>query len=162
MIAADIRSEPQYSTEKENSLNQGKIVGYKVTRTFVLKVRDVTAFAKLVDELLNFGGVEFLGIDSGLSKEKEVVDEIFEKALANAREQAEKTLKTMGMKLDSIFAVSPVAFTEIQRRIFGSSAPTAETESALPAQGRNASDYRLAPITVSQSIRVIYLISPVK
>ena len=37
------------------------------------------------------------GIDTGLIKEKEVRDEIFEKALMNSRERAEKTLQTMGM-----------------------------------------------------------------
>jgi hypothetical protein len=116
----------------------------------------------MVDELLAIGGTEFSGIDTGLIKEKEITEEMFEKALVNARERAEKTLNTIGMKIDSVFAVSPVAFTGIQRGIFGSSVPTAEYESALPAGGRNASAYRLAPITVSQSVHVIYLISPAK
>jgi uncharacterized protein YggE len=165
VIAADIRSEPQYSNEKENSFKQGKIVGYKVTRSFAVKVRDVTAFAKLVDELLGFGDVEFSGIDAGLRKEKEVVDEIFEKALANAREQSEKTLKTMGMKVDSLFAVSPVAFPSIQSQIFGSSSTerVIVTGSYIPTGGNlEPSEYRLAPVKVSQSIHVIYLISPAK
>ena len=101
VIAADLKSEPLYSKEEESSRKQVKVVGYKVTRSFSVKVRDMTAFAKLVDELLGFGGTEFSGIDTGLSKEKEVSDEIFDKSLANAREQADKTLRTMGMKVDS-------------------------------------------------------------
>lgn len=52
-------------------------------------------------------GTQLSGIDPGLTKEKEIKDEILDKAIANAREQAEKTLKAMGAKIDSVFAVSP-------------------------------------------------------
>jgi hypothetical protein len=67
----------------------------------------------------------------------------------------------MDMKIDSVFAVSPVSFPEIQGRFFrspervivtGSNVPTLE-ESGLPK-------FRLAPITMSESVHVIYLISP--
>lgn len=165
VIAADLKSEPQY--EKEDlGRKQGKIVGYAVTRSFSVKVRDVTLFARLVDELLGIGGTEFSGIESGLAKEKDVREEIFEKAVANAREQADKTLKAMGMKIDSLFAISPVSFSEIRSRMFGTDYSEATTERVIVTGsyiGNNVqSEYRLAPVTVSQSIHVIYLISPAK
>lgn len=162
VVAGDLKSEPQYENEEESGRKRGKIIGYSVTRIFAVKVRDVTILPKLVDELLAISGVEFSGVDPGLSKEKEMQDEIGKKALIKAREQAENTLKEIGMKIDSIFAVSPVAFTQIQFGIFRSSVPRAETESALPAGSLTASEYRLAPITISQRVHVIYLISPAK
>lgn len=158
--ATDLKSEPQYENADESGKKRGRIIAYSVGRSFAVKVRDVTAFPKLVDELLAIVGVEFSGIDAGLSKAKEMEDEVWEKALKNTRERAEKTLQAAGMKIDSIFAISPVAFPAI-RGVFGSSAPTAEYESALPAQGYT-SEYRLAPVTISQSVHVIYLISPAK
>ena len=165
IIATDLKSEPQYENDDDSSRKRTKIVGYAVTRSFTVLVRDVTAFARLVDELLAIAGTEFSAIDGGLTKEKEVRDDMYEKALANARERAEKTLKTMGMKIDSVFAVSPVAFPGIQTRIFSES--TTErvivTGSYIPAGGNLApSQYRLAPVIVSQSIHVIYLISPAR
>jgi uncharacterized protein YggE len=169
VIAADLKSEPQYQNEEGSGRKQGKIVGYAVARSFAVKVRDVTIFARLVDELLGMGGTEFSGIDPGLTKEKEVRDEVFDKAVANAREQAAKTLNTMGMKIDSLFAISPVSFSQIRGRIFGSDYGEATTErvivtgSYIPTGGNLApSEYRLAPVTISQNIHVIYLISPVK
>ena len=114
-----------------------------------------------MDELIAFGSVEFSGIDTGLSDEKTMRDEIWKRALTNARERAEKTLKEIGMKIDSIFAVSPVTFPEIRQRIFGySERPSAESESALVKLP--PSQYRLAPVTISQSVHVIYLITPLK
>jgi len=129
-------------------------------RTFRVKVRDVNAFPKLANDLLAIEGIEFSSIESGFSKEKEVENQIWDKALANARERSEKTLKAMGLKIDSIFAVSPVAFPEIQSKVFGvgPSAGAVEVERMIEA----GPQYRLAPITVSQSVHVIYLISPVK
>jgi len=170
VIAADLKSEPQYAKEEESSRRQGKIIGYVVTRTFAVKVRDVTLFARLVDELLSTPGTEFSGIEPGLAKEKEIRDEIFEKAVANAREQADKTLKKMDMKIDSIFGISPASFAQIRTRMFGSDYSEATTErvivtgSYIPAGGGNTapSEYRIAPVSVSQSIHVIYLISPSK
>lgn len=161
VIASDLKSEPQYE-EKESGRKQGRIIGYAVARSLSVKVRDITAFAKMVDELLAIGGTEFSGIDTGLIKEKEVRDEMYEKALANARERADKTLQTMVMKIDSVFAVSPAPFPEIQSRMFGTTERVIASGSYSSAVGLAASEYRLAPVTVSQSIHVIYLISPAK
>jgi uncharacterized protein YggE len=116
-------------------------------------------FPKLVDELLAVGNAEFSDIASGLSTEREIQDQLWEKALNNARDQAEKTLKTTNMKIDSVFAVSPVAFPEIRPRIFG----TGEVAGRVIVTGSNIPmtepEYRLAPVSVSQSVHVIYLIS---
>jgi uncharacterized protein YggE len=163
VIASDLKSELQYEDEEESSRKRGKIIGYSITRPFTVKVRDVTAFAKLVDELIAIGGLEFSGIDAGLADEKAMQDEIWKKSLANARERAEKTLKEIGMKIDSIFAVSPVTFPEIRQKIFGSSELQVSSYAAreLP-QKADPSQYRLAPVAITQNVHVIYLISPLK
>lgn len=166
IVASDIKSEPQFENNEEYGRKRGKVIGYSVTRTFAVKIREIQSFAKLVDELITIAGVEFSGIEAGLTKEKEIRGEIFERALTNAREQAEKTLKPMDMKIDSVFAVSPYPVPDILSRMF----PTSSTErvivtgSYIPTAGIKAapSQYRIAPLTVSQSINVIYLISPGK
>jgi hypothetical protein len=65
----------------------------------------------------------------------------------------------MNMKIDSVFAVSPVPFPEIRTRIFGSEERVLVTGSNIPM---TEPEYRLAPVTVSQNVHVIYLISPAK
>ena len=161
VIAEDLRSHPQYEGEHVDPSKPGKIVGYVVTRQFTVKMRDVTAFANLVDELLALGGVEFSGIDGGLSTEKEMKDEVWEKALNDARERAEKTLRMARMKIDSVFAISPVPFPDIRHKILRGS----QTYEAGETHREVVPDplrYRLAPISVTQTVHVIYLISPLK
>lgn len=169
VIASDIKSEPQF--EKGDDYKRGKVTGYSVTRTFTVAVRDIATFASIVDELLTVGGLEFSSIDPGLVKEKELRDEMFDKALANARERAEKISKAMDTRIESIFAISPAAFSEIRSRIFGADTTEATTErvvvtgSYIPAGGAPnpvVSEYRLAPLKVSQTVHVIYLIAPAR
>jgi uncharacterized protein YggE len=135
-----------------------------------MKVRDVAAFPKLADKLIAIGGTQFSTINGGLQKEKEMQEDLWTKAVANAREQAEQTLQPMGMKIDSAFAISPVPVPEISSAMFpkdrsgpaeaervivtGSNVPTAEEA--------NPSQYHIAPIAVTQIVHVIYLISPAK
>lgn len=117
VIAEDIRSEADFE-QGEGYRNRGKLIGYVVTRPFSVKVRDVPSFPTLVDDLVAVGDVEFGGIEAGLAKAKEIENQLWDNAVTNTRERAEKTLKQAAMKIDSVFAVSPVAFPEIQRRIF--------------------------------------------
>lgn len=159
VIAENLNSEPEFEQEETYPRRRGKLVDYRVVRTFKVKVRDVTVFPKLVNDLLAIGGVEFSSIESGFSKEKELEIQIWDKALGNARERADSTAKAMGMKIDSVFAVSPVNFLEIESKLFGTGIGSrgAEVQRVIESP-----QYHLAPITVSQEVHVIYLISPAK
>jgi uncharacterized protein YggE len=169
VIAESLRSEPQFENE-ENYQRRGKLIGYVVMRPFEVKVRDVASFPKLADELVAIGGVDFSVIEGGLQKEKEMQEELWTKAITNAREQAEKTLNPVGMKVDSVFAISPVPVPEISSTMFpkdragGAGAEKViVTGSNIPtAEGAKPSQYHLAPITVTQIVHIIYLISPAK
>ena len=92
---------------------------------------------------------------------------MWSRALVNAREQADKTLSEVGMKVDSVFAVSPVSFASISSSIFSNEA-TAErvvvVGSYIPTgeSAKPPSRFQLAPIEVTQKAHVIYLISPAK
>ena len=159
VVAEDLRSQPQYESEHVEPSKAGKIIGYIVTRQFMVKMRDVTAFAKVVDELLALGGVEFNEIDGGLSNEKEIQDEVWQKALTDGRDRAERTAKTAGMKIDSVFAISPVAVPEIRANMLrgsGSSPVLAVQREVDPLK------YRLSAVSVTQTVHLIYLISPLK
>src|SRR6266550_681767 len=99
VIAESIRTESEFEREENYPYKSGKLIGYKVSRPFQVKIRDITIFPKLADDLIAIGGVEFWGIDGGLAKEKEMENEVWDKALTNARERAEKTLNAMNMKI---------------------------------------------------------------
>jgi uncharacterized protein YggE len=160
VIAESLRSEPQYENE-ETYQRRGKIIGYSVARPFRVKVRDVAIFPKLSDDIIAATGAEFSEIDGGLEKETDIQKELWTKAVQNAHEQAEKTLKSVGMKIDSVFAISPVPVLEIASTMFPKEQNYGETERVIAAE-KAPSQYHVAPITVTQVVHVIYLISPEK
>ncbi|HYR23863.1 MAG TPA: SIMPL domain-containing protein [Chthoniobacterales bacterium] len=161
VIAQSLESEPQFEQGEKYIPNHGKLVGYEVSRPFEVKIRDIAAFPKLVDELIAVGGIEFSSSGGGLTKQKEVEEQLADKALTNARERADKTAKAMGVKIESVFAISAVPFAEVHNSMFPSERVTV-TGSNIPTARSRTPEYRFAPITVSQEIHVIYLISSAK
>lgn len=157
IIAEDLKSDPQYA--EESSGKRSKIIGHRVTRSFNVKVHDLPAFGKLVDELLAIAGVEFSNIDSWLSDEKAVKEELWEKALADARDRAEKTAQALGVKIDSVFAASRVGFPRIAPQMFGSPDDDAVAQRTIVT---GPPEYVLGPVLISENVYVIYLVSPAK
>jgi uncharacterized protein YggE len=162
VIAEDLRSEPEFEQEEGYSRGRGKLVGYKVTRPFEIKIRDIGALPKLADELIRIEGAEFSGIEGSLAKEKEVQEELRGKALADARMKAETSIKSIGMKIDAVFAVAPISPVEIEHNIFGEITRLGVRGAELAERTAPSPEYRLAPVTINQEAHVIYLISPAK
>lgn len=159
VIAADLESEAEYE-RPDDAERRGKLLGYRVTRPVVVKVRDIKKFPKLVDELLALKVHEFTSISGGLINEQEVEDQVWEKAIANARQRAEKTAAAAGMQIQSVFAMSPVEFPQIHTRIFRGGSIAMYSMDAAPKI--EPSQYRLVPVSISQSVHVIFLIAPAK
>ena len=160
VVAENIQSRPEFEQEENYGHRREKLVGYIVTRSFEIKVRDLTVFPKLVNDLIGLGGVQFYEAKGELSQEREIGQQLTDKALTNARERADKTAKGMGVKIESVFAISTVSFPQIQSEMF----PTEKvvvTGMNIPSS-QSAPEYHLAPITVAQEVHVIYLISPAK
>jgi uncharacterized protein YggE len=109
-VAQDLQSEPKYERDEADQNKRGQLIGYVVTRSFKVNVRDLTKYGKLGDQIMALGGIRLGYISGELSDREKLGEELWPKAIANAREQAEKTLKPMGMKIDSVFAVSSIDF----------------------------------------------------
>ena len=170
VIAEDLRTETEFEESEKGARNTQKVIGYTVRREFEVKVRDLKTFPKLVDDLIATVNAElsYNGISQEYSKHKELEKQLWEEAVTNARADADRTLKNTGMKVDSIFAISPVGISEIASGMFpkGGSSEVERvvvTGSNIPtADERLPSEYRLTPISFEQVVHVVYLISPAK
>lgn len=162
VVAQDLHSEPEYENDESDQRKRGKLIGYVVTRPFEVSVRELTKYGKLADHILAVGGVEFSYIAGDLSNREEVGDQLWPKAIADARTRAEKTLKPMGMKIDSVFAVSSIDFAEIKSKFITSGERVVVTGSNIPAPPDEPSQYRPEMVTITSTAHVIYLISAAK
>jgi len=162
VVAQDLRSEPDYEQDEADQNKRGKLIGYIVTRSFKVNVRDLTKYGKLGDQIMALGGVRLGSISGEVSDRQKIAEELWPKAIANAREQAEKTLKPMEMKLDSVFAVSSIDFGEIKGEFLKSGERVVVTGMNIPTPPDQPSEYRLEMIGIESTAHVIYLISPAK
>ena len=164
VVAQDIKSEAEFERNEAHPQEYGKLIGYEVKRPFTVKIRDVSIFAKLVDELIGAANVELDTFVPGLSNEKEIADQLWDKAIANAREKAEKTVKQVGMKIDSVFALSPIAYPQIYTEFFqrNEAERVIVTGSNIPTAEGGRAQYWLGTVSLDQKVHVIYLISPAK
>lgn len=162
VVAQDLQSEAEFERDEADSQKRGKQIGYLVTRGFRVTVRDLTKYGKLGDQIMNLGGVKLSYMSSDLSNRDKVGEELWPKAIANARETAEKTLKPMGMKIDSVFAVSAIDFGEITGEFLKGGSRVVVTGMNIPTPPDEPSQYRLEMITIESTAHVIYLISPAK
>jgi uncharacterized protein YggE len=119
-------------------------------------------FPKLVSDLFDAKVARFEGVTEECAKAKQLSGEVFAKALEDARASADKLAAASGMKVTSVWAVSKVPFQSVQARILGESDLSPIGAGATPSASDSMPIYRLAPVKFSQSVHVIYLITPEK
>lgn len=164
VVAESIRSEPEYRDDSETETRtkeaEHKILAHHVTRPFSVVVREVAAFPKLVDQLLALGVEKFTDISPGLTQQDELTRQVRAQALIDARSQAEETLKVERKAVSAVYAISPVPIPQISGQLLVASGSEDAVYPAFVSAPRklDPTQYRLAPIEVSQTVHVIYLI----
>ncbi len=162
VVAEDLDSQPEYERDENDTNKRGKLTGYVVSRQFKVSVRDLARYGKLGDELMKLGGVSLHHISSQLSNQDQVGEELWPKAIQKAREKAEKTLGPLGMKIDSVFAVSSMEFGSVAAEFLKSGEGVIVTGMNVPTPPDEPSEYRPEMVTVESTAHVIYLIAPAK
>lgn len=162
VVAQDLQSEPEFERDEADQNKRGKLIGYVVTRSFKVTVRNLIQYGKLGDQIMELGSVKLDYVSGELSDREKLGEELWPKAIANARENAEKTLKPMGMKIDSVFAVSSIDFGDIKGEFLKGGDRVVVTGMNIPTPPDQPSEYRLEMISLESTAHVIYLISPAK
>ncbi len=98
--------EPQYAPQRPNvgwvPLDQREIIGYIVTQTAEVKVRDVENVGKILTTVGTLGARNVSGISFTFDDESELVAQAREKAIQDARENARRLAKNLGVSLGRI------------------------------------------------------------
>jgi uncharacterized protein YggE len=102
----------QYSINPEYDYSQGgsgKLVGYRVTNTVTVKVRDVNNTSQVLDDVTTAGGdiVQVQGITFTIDKPEALQDQAREAAVNDAKARAQRLADTAGVKLGD-----PISITE--------------------------------------------------
>ena len=106
-----------------------QITGYRASNRVIIKVRDVTKVANVIDTLVNAGANEIGGINFIVTQASKALDEARTKAVADARRKAEIYAKAAGVTLGDAISISeegaaPPVFRSKVAAPMASGAPT--------------------------------------
>jgi uncharacterized protein len=112
------------------------IAGYRASNRVMIRVRDVTKVANVIDTLVGAGANEIGGINFVVSQASKLLDEARERAVADARRKAEIYARAAGVTLGAPLSISeqgnsaPVPYRRMAANM-AVSAPVAQGEETL-------------------------------
>ncbi|HKU08154.1 MAG TPA: SIMPL domain-containing protein [Bradyrhizobium sp.] len=91
--------QPQYTQSGPSRAGPPQISGYRASNRVIIKVRDITKVANVIDTLVGAGANEIGGINFIVTQASRALDEARTKAVADARRKAEIYAKATGVTL---------------------------------------------------------------
>lgn len=136
--------------------------GYTVSRPFSVRLKDLQLYPKLVNSLIDLRVDSIDNAQPGYTKRDETVAALKKAALEQARRQASDLATGMDSRITGVFAVSPIAFGEISRVIFGGNEPVpfARNLAMVTAKDAGGDKYVFDQLTFTERLHVIFLIEP--
>ena len=95
--------QPKYAPDRSGP---STVVGYRASNRVTIKVRDVSKIAGVIDVLVAAGANEIGGINFVVSQASKLLDDIREKAIADARRKAEIYAKAAGVTLGEPLSIA--------------------------------------------------------
>ena len=97
--------QPQYAPATPNR-NTPQISGYRASNRVIVKVRDITKVANVIDALVGAGANEIGGVNFIVTQASKALDEARTKAVADARRKAEIYAKAAGVTLGEAISIT--------------------------------------------------------
>ncbi|WP_454615996.1 SIMPL domain-containing protein [Bradyrhizobium cenepequi] len=140
--------QPQYPSGQSRP-GPAMISGYRATNRVTIKVRDITKIANLIDVLVGAGANEIGGIGFIVSQASKLLDDVREKAIADARRKAEIYAKASGVALGEALSISE-----------GGPPPTPFFRGKMAAPMATAAPVAPGEETLSVTVNVSWAIKP--
>ena len=98
--------QPQFATSPRTAERTAGIVSFRASNRVMVRIRDVTKVASVIDALVTAGANEIGGINFTVTQASKHLDEAREKAIADARRKAEIYAKAAGVTLGEPISIS--------------------------------------------------------
>ena len=172
-LAAKYKISPEYITSTAYTKNTKRaegpkyqevdIIGYEITQEFTIEIKDTAKYTALVDQIAALANVRSINASFDVSNRKEIVARLVKEAATNAKQKAADLAEGLGVKLDSVFAVTQDSdFSSVI--IFGmeNGGENFKARSAnFMAAGDNANNMFVPKyIEINKSVSVVYKIKP--
>ncbi|MGB0629795.1 MAG: SIMPL domain-containing protein [Alphaproteobacteria bacterium] len=139
---------PRYAPyNRSQPIRENRIIGYRVTNSVAVRVRDLASLGPLLDRLAGAGANQMNGISFYVDKADNLMDEARRRAIADARRKAELYATEAGAKLKRILTIREGGARPGPQPVFRAMAASDAKESVPVAAGEQ---------TIRASVSVTY------
>lgn len=137
MQTSNFSVSPRYSRPDRNQA-PAEIIGYQVSNTVVVIVRDIDSLGQAIDKFVSAGANDIRGVQFGFSQPQVLEDQARVKAVEDARRKAGLFAETAGVEIDRVVRIeelgasTPAPF--MARAEMMSSVPIAPGEETVTAR----------------------------
>ncbi len=106
VASEDIRTTQLYVKPKYKDIeDQWQFVGYEITRSITVTLRDLTKLNELLDKSIKAGANRLEEIELSSSKEREIRDTTLGQAIENAKQHAARLAEGFGAKVGKVLTI---------------------------------------------------------
>ena len=128
-----VRPEYEKQDTRKTQKRPQRIVGYRVTNSVSVTVRELSRFGEILDELVVLGANRINQISFDVSNPEKYIDQAREKAMSKAIAKAELYARSAGAKLGKVLSIREGHSSQPMRKRFdGARFLQAEAASAVP------------------------------
>lgn len=100
---------------QDDDYNELEILGYHLSRHFEVELTDLKMFSPLVAELMALDNVSPVNAEFDIENRDEIESRLVLEAAQDARRRAEDMARSMGVSIESVFAISETPIASIER-----------------------------------------------
>lgn len=162
--SADFNKETERQTLRDGQYIQTKIIGYKVTQSFIVTIDDLEKYVPVVDNLVAMKNIININSEFGIKNKDELVKTLVIKAGKDAKAKAENLAAATGVTIKSVHAVVQDEDFEMFFARFGlqekarSQGVYYDMAVSVPSSRGSSNMFVPSKITLKKSVGVVYKI----
>ncbi|HWV15678.1 MAG TPA: SIMPL domain-containing protein [Cellvibrio sp.] len=139
-----------------------EILGYEVSQEFTIEINNIADYPALVDQIAALANVRGINPSFDISNKKEIIARLVKEATGDARQKASDLADGLGVKLDSVFAVTQDSDFAAVTAVFGpqDSVNFKARSVAFAAGGGGSNMFVPKYIELNKSVSLVYKIKP--
>ena len=126
---------------------ENRLIGYRVSNSVVVRVRDIASLGRLLDSLAGAGANQISGISFFVADAQNLTDEARRRAIADAKRKAELYATESGAKVKRVLTIGESGARPVPRPVFRAMGAKDSAEAVPVAAGEQ---------TIRASVSVTY------
>ncbi|WNC68284.1 SIMPL domain-containing protein [Thalassotalea nanhaiensis] len=144
--------------KRDEDYNRLEVLGYEVSRSINIKLKDLTKYSELMGELVALNNVSNVTAIFDVSNRKSIEAELMNEASKNANLKANQLAESLNTQIHSVYAISQVSNFGNFFATFGTDSQRYAAMEQMSVSGSRVAMFAPEKIKISQGVNVVFRI----